>query len=95
MVLAKEVAFDEPGVVKMVVTTSTCNHNQVVTQVEAPKVKEVITSGPAIPVEKANAEPAPMVPKEEKSISDTNSFDLVVGIGSSSEVIGIIELRLT
>ena len=56
-----------------------------------PKVKEVITSCPAIPVEKANAGPAPVIPKEEKSISDANSFDLVVGIGSSSEVTGIID----
>ena len=32
-----------------------------------------------------------MIPKEEKSISDANSFDLIVGIGSSSEVIGIID----
>ena len=62
-----------------------------VTQDEAPKVKEVITSGPAIPVEKANAKPASVIPKEEKSISDANSLIWLSGIGSSAEVTGIID----
>ena len=66
------------------------------TQFDRAQVQEatkVITSGHAIPVEKANAEPAPVIPKEEKSISDADSFDLVVGIGSSSYVRGIIHTR--
>ena len=46
----------------------------------------MITSGSAIPAEKADAEPVPVSPTEEKSISDSNSFDLVVGIGCSSDV---------
>ena len=61
-----------------------------VAQVEAPKVERIISSGSLIPVEKANAEPDQVIPKEEKSISDASSFDLVVEIGSSSEVTGII-----
>ena len=51
----------------------------------------ITKAGLAIPVEKANAEPAPVVPKEEKNIGDANSFDLVVGIGSSSGVTSIID----
>ena len=51
----------------------------------------MITSGSAIPIEQADAEPVPVIPTEEKSISDSNSFDLVVGIGSSSDVTGIID----
>ena len=51
----------------------------------------MITSGHVIPRGKTNTRPTQLIQNEEKSMSDANSFDLVVGIGSSSEVTCIID----